>query len=279
MGSLLRCSIGYILTFDISILKNSPNQKIGLFLFFDKIDFMKKILFLLLLGVLTANAQQFYRVKADVSIKDKLSNGSYRLTVGKVYYDKTSLKVIYKLTFPQKETIIIKDTTLYKITKDSVLVQSVLASNEFSIFHLALSGKLADYGLNSGNVAKIYKISKVEKDKDGRVITTWSVIEKQLMKTLGKIKMANVNKKLDAIAFYDPKDKLLSQQFFKEYSNFNGVEFPKQVTQISYNTDGTQNIQQTTYKNIIIDQEDENEIYNYPIPSVTKSKLSAKSPK
>lgn len=279
MGSILRCSISYILTINISTLKNSPNQKIGLFLFFDKIDFMKKILFLLLFGVLTAHAQQFYRIKADVSIKDKLSNGSYRLTVGKVYYDKTSLKVIYKLTFPQKETIIIKDTTLYKITKDSVLVQSVLASNEFSIFHLALSGKLADYGLNSGNVAKIYKISKVEKDKDGRVITTWSVIEKQLMKTLGKIKMANANKKLDAIAFYDPKDKLLSQQFFKEYSNFNGVEFPKQVTQISYNTDGTQNIQQTTYKNIIIDQEDENEIYNYPIPAVTKSKQSVKSPK
>lgn len=237
------------------------------------------ILIILLISIDTSNAQQFYRIKADVSIKDKLSNGSYRLTVGKVYYDKTTFKITYKLTFPQKETIIIKDTTLYKITKDSVSSQTVLASNEFSIFHLALSGKLADYGLNSGNVAKVYKISKVEKDKDGRVITTWSVVEKQLMKTLGKIKMANNNKKLDAIAFYDAKDKLLSQQFFKEYSNFNGVEFPKQVTQISYNSDGTQNIQQTTYKNIIIDQEDENEIYNYPIPSITKSKLSAKSPK
>jgi hypothetical protein len=245
---------------------------------------MKKNIVLLfifcVLGIHLSNAQQFYRIKSDVSIKDKLSNGSYRLTVGKVYYDKTSLKVIYKLTFPQKETIIIKDTTLYKITKDSVSTQTVLASNEFSIFHLSLSGKLADYGLNSGNVAKIYKISKVEKDKDGRVITTWSVVEKQLMKTLGKIKMANVNKKLDAIAFYDANEKLLSQQFFKEYSNFNGVEFPKQVTQISYNSDGTQNIQQTTYKNIIIDQEDENESYNYPIPVIkSKPKQPAKSPK
>lgn len=241
---------------------------------------MKKILFLLLFGLFatTSQAQQFYRIKADVSIKDKLSNGSYRLTVGKAYYDKTSLKIVYKLSFPQKETIIIKDTTLYKITKDSVLVQSILASNEFSIFHLSLSGKLADYGLNSGNVARIYKISKVEKDKEGRVITTWSVIEKKLMNTLGKIKMANVNKRLDAIAFYDAKNKLLSQQFFKEYENFNGVEFPKQVTQISFNSDGTQNIQQTTYKNIIIDQENENEVYNYPIPTVG-SKQPNKSPK
>jgi hypothetical protein len=233
----------------------------------------------LVLGIHRSNAQQFYRIKSDVSIKDKMANGSYRLTVGKVYYEKTSMKVVYKLTFPQQETIIIKDTTLYKISKDSVSSQTVMAANEFSIFHLSLSGKLADYGINAGNAAKIYKISKVEKDKDGRVITTWSVVEKQLMKTLGKIKMANINKKLDAIAFYDVNEKLLSQQFFKEYSNISGVEFPKQVTQISYNSDGTQNLQQTTYKNIIIDQEDENAIYNYPIPFKSKPKQSAKSPK
>jgi hypothetical protein len=241
---------------------------------------MKKIFLLLFFVVFTSQAQQFYRIKADVSIKDKLSNGSFRLTVGKVYYDKTNLKVVYKLTFPQQETIIIKDTTLFKISKDSVISQTVMAANEFSIFHLSLSGKLADYGINAGNAAKIYKISKVEKDKDGRVITTWSVVEKQLMKTLGKIKMANVNKRLDAIAFYDVNEKLLSQQFFKEYANINGVEFPKQVTQISYNTDGTQNIQQTTYKNIIIDQEDENSIYNYPIPTIKPLiKQANKSPK
>ena len=113
----------------------------------------------------------------------------------------------------------------------------------------------------------IKKQKKVEKEKDGRVVTTWSVTEKRLMKTLGKIKMANVNKRLDAIAFYDFNDKLLSQQFFKDYVNINGVEFPRQVTQISNNTDSTQNIQQTTYKNIIIDQEDENNMYNYAIPA------------
>ena len=243
---------------------------------------MKNLLFILVLGFQVANAQQFYRIKSDISIKDKLSNGTYRLTVGKVYYDKPSLKLIYKLHFPQVETIIIKDTTLFKIGKDGLLIssQNVLVVNEFSIFHLSLSGKLADYGINSGKTAGVFKITKVEKDKDGRVITTWSVVEKQLMKTLGKIKMANINKRLDAIAFYDPNDKLLSQQFFKDYVNVNGVEFPKQVTQISYNTDSTQNLQQTTYKNIIIDQEDENNMYNYPIPTAKPlSKPPIVSPK
>lgn len=240
----------------------------GYFCLFKQSNKMKKLLFILFLGFHVANAQQFYRIRSDVSIKDKLSNGTYRLTVGKAYYDKPSLKLVYKLNFPQEETIIIKDTTLYKVGKDGALIstQNVMIFNELSIFHLSLSGKLNDYGLNSGNASKIYKISKIEKDKDNRVITTWSVVEKQLMKTLGNIKMANINKRLDAIAFYDTNNKILSQQFFKDYINVNGVEFPRQVTQITFNTDGTQNIQQTTYKNIIIDQEDENNIYNHYIP-------------
>lgn len=40
------------------------------------------------------------------------------LQFGKVYYDKLTQKIIYKLTFPQIETFIIKDTLLFKIIKD-----------------------------------------------------------------------------------------------------------------------------------------------------------------
>ena len=39
---------------------------------------MKNLLFILILGFQVVNAQQFYRIKSDVSIKDKLSNGTYR---------------------------------------------------------------------------------------------------------------------------------------------------------------------------------------------------------
>ncbi|MFD2523452.1 hypothetical protein [Emticicia soli] len=242
---------------------------------------MKKLVFLFfLLSVQYTFGQEFYRLKADVSIKDKLATGAYRLTVGKVYYNKPSMGLIYKLHFPQEETIIIKDTTLYRLDKkDSLLAaQTVTIMNEFSIFHLSLSGKLADYGINSGKVNGVYKIEKVEKDADGRVITTWKVVEKRLLKILGKIKMANIDKKLDAIAFYDVSDKLLSQQFFKDYVNIKGVVFPRQVTQISYNSDGTQNFQQTTYKNIVIDENGEDNIYNHHIPVVPISK-SGNSPK
>ncbi|WP_337042995.1 hypothetical protein [Emticicia sp. 17c] len=242
---------------------------------------MKKILFLVFVCSFQLTfAQEFFRLKADVSIKDKLATGAYRLTVGKVYYDKPSLTLIYKLHFPQQETIIIKDTTLYRLNKnDSLLAsQSVTIMNEFSIFHLSLSGRLADYGINSGKINGVYKVEKVEKEADGRIVTTWKVVEKRLVKILGKIKMANIDKKLDAIAFYDVSDKLLSQQFFKDYVNIKGVIFPRQVTQISYNSDGTQNIQQTTYKNIAIDETGEDNIYNHPTPVVVLPK-SGNSPK
>ncbi|MBA4851915.1 hypothetical protein [Emticicia sp. BO119] len=242
---------------------------------------MKKLAFLIFLFSFQYSfGQEFFRLKADVSIKDKLSTGAYRLTVGKVYYDKPTMGLVYKLHFPQEETIIIKDTTLYRLNKkDSLLAsQTVTIMNEFSIFHLSLSGKLADYGINSGKVTGVYKIEKVEKDANGRVITTWKVVEKRLLKILGKIKMANIDKKLDAIAFYDVSDKLLSQQFFKDYVNVKGVVFPQQVTQISYNSDGTQNIQQTTYKNIVIDENGEDTIYNHSIPVAALPK-SGNSPK
>lgn len=228
---------------------------------------MQKVLLFLILTTFSLHAQEeFYRIKAEVSIKDKLSNGSYRLTMGSAYYDKTHQKLLYNLHFPYPETIIIKDTTLIKIKKDSVSSQKIMMANEFSIFHLALSGKLADYGIGSGKTKDVYKISDIKRESDGKIITTWEVKDERFKKYLGKILMSNQNKKLDAVAFYDTEGKLLSQQFFKEYINVSGVEFPQKVTQISYNKDGTQNLQQTTYKNIVINQSDENDLYDYPIP-------------
>ncbi|UTA67971.1 MULTISPECIES: outer membrane lipoprotein-sorting protein [Emticicia] len=225
-------------------------------------------------------SQKSYRIKADISIKDKHTENTYGLTIGKVYYSIVSKKLVYKLSFPSQETIVIKDTILYKIDNNGTIKneQRTLLVNEFTIFHLSLSGKLSDYGLSQGNTSKIYKVQKVEKDANGRVITTWEVAEKKLIKLMGKIKMANVDKKLDAIAFYDLQGKLLSQQFFKDYDNINGVIFPKQITQISYNADGTQKIQQTTFKNIEIDESGEDNIYDYPLP-VPALPGSGKSPK
>lgn len=233
------------------------------------------VLFSLLL--FSSKAQQFYRFKADVSIKDKLANGTYRLTMGKVYYDKLYKKIVYQLHFPQKETIVSQDTVLYTIT-DKNLISSTSRSliiPEFTAFHLALTGKLSDYGLKpAANEKSIYKISSVEKTSKG-IMTTFVPAEESFKKLFGNIKMLNVNKKLDAMVFYDPKGNIVSRQFFKKYVNVKGVEFPSEVTMISYGEKGNKNIQLTTYKNVIIDQNTDDEIYRYKLP-ITRTAAAKK---
>lgn len=223
-----------------------------------------------------AFSQQFYRFKAEVSIKDKLADGTYRLTMGKAYYDKIYKKIVYDLHFPKKETIVVQDTTMYKIENGKVTgaIRTVLIP-EFTVFHLALTGKLSNYGLQGAADEKaVYKIGKVEKTSKG-VLTTWVPAEDRLKKVFGNIQMLKVDKRLDAMVFYDSKGKIVSRQFFKNYTNVKGIEFPQEVTMISYGADGKQNIQLTTYKNVKIDQNDEDTMYRYRIP-LTKPTTSKK---
>ena len=244
-------------------------------LVFDGLMFMKKcfLVFFFLIGCLgSLSAQQFYRFKADVTVKDKLADGKYRLTMGKVYYDKIFKKIVYSLHFPKKENIVIQDTTMFKINDKGLLAEQTktILMPEFTVFHLALTGKLTDYGLQSSKEERsIYKVGSVEKTKDG-VLTTWVPSDDRFKTLFGDIKMLNKNRRLDVMVFYDKDGKMVSRQFFKKYVNVKGIEFPTEVTMISYAFDGTQNIQQTTYKNIVIDQNDEDEMYRYRIP-ITKS--------
>jgi hypothetical protein len=215
--------------------------------------------------------QTFYRFKSDFSIKEKLVDGTYRLTMGKVYYDKVEKKVVYKLSFPKRETHVIKDTLIFTFDENKKNISKVKTGliPEFTIFHLSLTGKLSDYGLKPKDGEKsIYKITKVEK-KDKGIVSTWSPTEEQFKKVFGEIRMMNVNKKLDAMVFYNPRGVILSQQYFKKYFTVKGVSFPTEITMISTDYKGEKNVQVFTYKNIQIDQADENEMYRYKIPLST----------
>ena len=219
----------------------------------------------------TVSAQKFYRFKADVSIKDKLADGTYRLTMGQVYYDKIYKKVVYKLKFPKKETMVVQDTTMFTLDHSNNLLGSsrTVLIPEFTVFHLALTNQLSNYGLKASDEQAVYKVGKVEKTNKG-ILTTWIPADDRLKKLFGDIKMLKKDKRLDAMIFYDAKGKIVSRQFFKDYVNVKGVEFPQEVTMVSYDFEGKKNIQLTTYKNIQIDQSDEDNMYRYRIP-ITKS--------
>jgi len=203
-------------------------------------------------------AQQFFRIKADFSIKQKNADNTTSLTIGTAYYDKLSKKLVYKIIFPEKETWVFKDTTFYIFKNDKFFTKkkSILLP-EFTIFHLALNNKLLDYGLKDSP----FKIDKIEKDKN-MVITTYKPTGK-IAKALGNVLLSTTDKKLNGVIFYSAKNEITSKIFYKNYKLFSGLSFPTKVTQFTYNKG--ENLQQTTYKNLIIDQLNEDNIYNYNI--------------
>ena len=224
---------------------------------------MKFILGIAFIFCFTNNcfAQQFFRVKADFSIKQKKANGESTLIMGKVYYDKNAKKIVYINSFPKEETDVLVDTILYSIIDNRVVSKnSTFFTYRFSIFHLALIGKLSTFGLDGS----IYKLVKTEKEKD-LVITTWEADGKGKEK-LGKIILSTKNKKLYGVVVFDNKNKIIMKQFFKNFVNVNGMDFPSEITQISYNASGKESYGITTYKNIVVDDIKDDNIYNFVLP-------------
>lgn len=222
---------------------------------------MKQLLLVIIFifGVLVCSAQHFFRFKADFSIKLKTHTGVQQLTMGKVYYDMTYQKLIHKVKFPKNETWVTKDTFMYQFINEKQVSKQVIPSiARFSVFHIALSGKLPDFGLKNSS----FTISKVEKD-GGLVITTWQP-PANYADIVGKIMISNKDKKLHGIIFFSPDDKILSKQFFNKYVNVNGFNFPSEILQINY-FNGKESYEMSTYKNIKINELKEEYIYNYPI--------------
>lgn len=205
--------------------------------------------------------QYFFRLKADVSIKEKSYDGKSMLTKGKIYYDKNIKKLTYQISFPEKEKWLLTDTLMYRITTDSVFKEHTFVNiPEFSIFHISLSGNLNNFGLANS----FYSISEVEKEND-MVITTWQP-KKEAGDKYGPIVMSQKDNKLYGIVFINKENKILSKHFFRDYVNINGFIFPGEVIQIVYIGD-KENYKITTYKNIVLNDLQEENMYDYSIPS------------
>jgi hypothetical protein len=221
-----------------------------------------RLFILLILSVLSLpllNAQGAYRIKADFSIKIK-SDSIQSLTMGKVYYDKNIGKLVYVISFPTPEIWVQKDTSLFRIVNGLVVdTTRIPYVKEFTIFHLALSGQLPDYGLKGS----AFELESVEKDSD-LVIKTYAP-PARLRKDLGKVKISNKDRRLHGIVFLNSSGKTVSKQFFENYIISRGVAFPGKVVQITPLSKGKDLYQVTTYRNIVIDGSGEDNYYNYPV--------------
>lgn len=209
---------------------------------------------------LAVQAQPFFRMKADFSIKQKNAEGKGQLIMGTVYYDKTAKTIVYNITFPEKETWITTDSATVKVVNGKVVKkQTVPFMTQFSIFHICLNGNLQNYGLEGS----YYTLESVEKE-NGMVISTWQP-DAKLKGAFGKVLMSVKDKQLYGIVFFNANGKVVSKQFYSSYQNMHGFMFPGEITGIGYSDKGEQ-YKMTTYKNIVVDDMGEDNMYHYKLP-------------
>ncbi len=209
---------------------------------------------------LTAFSQSFYRISADFSIKSTQTDSSIQLVMGTVFYDINEKQIIYDIIFPKKETLVLEDSITYKFT-DGELLEKYKTPDiiETTIFHLSLNGQLSNYGLKQSK----FIINKVE-NSGTQIITTWLPPD-EYKNAIDKILISTKENQMSGIIFFSDKDKIISKHFFNNYKNYEGLQFPSEVLVIKY-FDNIEIYEKTTFKNIKINNYEENNNYHFDIP-------------
>jgi len=204
-----------------------------------------------------SNGQDYFRIKADFSVKISINDSTRSLTKGIVYYDKNIKDLIYDISFPKIEKWISKDTSLYKINNDSLYQRVTIPSiNEFTVFHLSLNAGLNDFGLKNS----IYKIDKVEK-KENLVLSYYKIPEKVNI-PIAQVVIAKRDNRLESVIMVGEDQKILSKQFFRNYIKIDAFEFPQQIIQVLYTTGSrVENYQVTEFRNIKINDMTNSNMY------------------
>jgi hypothetical protein len=206
-------------------------------------------------------AQLHARIEGSLLSKETIANGVIQVNSGKFYYDTKYKKVVYDMKFPISETIISKDTLTYFYQKGALKNKIVTyASPETSIFHLALTGKIANFGLDNKNIYKIDKYEKV----NGSVIVTWK--PKVKLDKIGPLKMSLKGNRLEGIVFYDVTGNIVAKQFFKNYTTVSGVDFPGEVIFISIKNK-KESYRVIKYHKIKVNDFKSDNFYNYNLPN------------
>jgi hypothetical protein len=207
----------------------------------------------------SAQAQVTGRISGEMLSKERQSDGRFVMNAGKFYYDTQIKQLIYQMRFPAKETVVSHDTLLYRFqNKKLTMKMSSLTIPVSSIFHLALTNQLKNFGLK----APLYTIEKVEKEGD-RVFVTYK--PGKLIANFGLVKLAQRNNRLEGSVFLDKKGAVIAKQFFKSYITVGSVDFPQEVSVESIRN-GKSYYQLTTYKNIVVNDFQDEVNYRYALP-------------
>ncbi len=204
----------------------------------------------------------FSRLETDFSIKEKNADGSMKLTMGKAFFDLKQKQIVYDINFPKKELIVMRKDTTYRIVDDKIVEKKLtIGLVEFSVFNLALQGDLPYFGVKNTT----YTLQDTEVT-DGMVISTWMPPE-ETKKFQGKVMLSQKNRQLfGMISFLPNGDEIMAKQFFRKYQNYQGLQFPTEVLHFTY-FGGKENKKITSYKNVKLNNYENDNYYNYPLPN------------
>lgn len=219
----------------------------------------KKFLFISFFCILFIGAfsQSSYRLKADITIKIRNRDSTFQYTKGVVRYDRNIKKVIYNISFPQKEIYVSADTTIFKYQNEKLISkQGSPLKPEFSIFHFMLNNDISDFGLRNSS----YKATNVEKTED-MIITKWTAPIAPNF-PLGNIIVSSKNKRLQSVVIQDKKGVILSRQIFKKYTFINGIEIPTEILAVNY-FGGSKSYQIIQFDKIVVNEPGHDSDYNF----------------
>ena len=220
------------------------------------------LLFLFVLGSNNLNAQDFFRFRADFTLKEISSlNDSLerRLIIGSVFYDKNLNKLTYNLTFPAPEQWIVADSFIYTLSEGAVTSKSPVAPiTEHNIFRMLLEQTFSEFGmLKSG-----YQIQKVQR-RDQDIYVTYKPPE-QYQEVLGSLVLIKSKKKLRGAIYYEPDGNMMFRQQLMDYEIINGLPIPTRMTHIVEK--GQKNIKRIlTFEQIRINETGQETLYDTPL--------------
>ena len=209
--------------------------------------------------VFGAFSQGSFRIKADITIKIKNPDSTFQYTKGTVRYDKNIKKVLYNISFPQKEVYVSADTLIFKYQNGKLISrQGSPLKPEFSIFHFILNNDISDFGLKNSS----FKATNIEKAND-LIITKWTAPPVPDF-PLGDILVSSKDKKLQSVIIHDKKGVIISRQLFKKYTFINGTEIPTEILSISY-FGGKKSYQIIQFDHVLINEPGHDSDYDFQI--------------
>ncbi len=210
------------------------------------------------LFVKTSQAQYYFRIECDISIKGKTGSGETSLVMGRVFYDRNINKLVYDLNFPEKETWVMRDTIVYVHRQGGLeTTRGMEQFNQSTVFFKILEGQLNNYGLRGST----YTVEDVKRDGD-LVITTWKPPSNS--KTQDRIYTSTANDALYGVVITDPAGEIVSRQLFQKYTTVRGLRIPTEIIQVLYRG-GSEDYQVFTLSNIRINHQGNENMYNYPV--------------